>query len=107
MGAGGWLVNPPLRQLGKLSFSAYLWHFAVLEFLDKIQRHGIPWKDKIGLADANNANYLFFVLILAVTLITAGLSAITYNFIESPMIVAGGKIARRWRPVAMAEACEV
>lgn len=29
-GAAKWLVNPFIRYLGKISFSAYLWHFAVI-----------------------------------------------------------------------------
>ena len=32
-GAGKWLVSFPIRWLGRVSYSGYLWHFAILAIL--------------------------------------------------------------------------
>jgi peptidoglycan/LPS O-acetylase OafA/YrhL len=97
-GAGGWLVNPVICRLGTISYSAYLWHFSVLELLS--------WP--LGLADrlmfvfGSDARLLFVAMLLIVACITAGLSTVTYKFVEQPMIAVGSAIARRWRPAAEA-----
>ena len=92
-GAGGWLVNGLICHVGKVSYSAYLWHFAVVGILANLAG---PWTAALGLDDSRP---LFIVMLLVATCITVGLSTITYTFVEKPMIAAGAVIARRWRPV--------
>jgi peptidoglycan/LPS O-acetylase OafA/YrhL len=99
-GAGGWLVNGLICHLGKISYSAYLWHVAVLGILGWALSIVGPWKTVFD--DPDIAGLLFVVLLIVVTCITAGLSTITYKLVEQPMITAGAAIARRWRPVVVA-----
>ncbi len=96
-GAGGVIVNWPIRQLGKISYSAYLWHFAVLDLFNKVPNWTGPWKAALGFDDPANANLFFCVLLVMVTVVTAAFSATTYKFIEQPMIAVGSRIVRRRR----------
>jgi peptidoglycan/LPS O-acetylase OafA/YrhL len=99
-GAGGWLVNRFVCYLGKISYSAYLWHFVVVIILSWAWSFAGPWRAAFGLADPDNACLLFIVMLIVVTCITAGLSTISYNLVEHPMIARGAEIARSWRPVS-------
>ena len=96
-GAGRYLVNRPIRKLGKISFSAYLWQFAVLFALNDTPQWMGGWKEALGLDASANSSVVFFVMLSIVVSITAVLSAITYRFIEQPMIAVGGRIARLCR----------
>lgn len=98
-GTGGWLVNRLVCYLGKISYSAYLWHFAVVLILSWAWSLAGPWKAAFGLDDPDNAPLLFIMMLVVVTGITAGLSTISYNFVEQPMIAAGADIVQSWRPV--------
>ena len=89
-GAGSWIANLPMRLLGKISFSAYLWHFAMLDlFFLALQRLA-----NLGLPQPTDESFLFLISWGGVTLITAGVSALSYNFVERPMIELGSKLAR-------------
>jgi peptidoglycan/LPS O-acetylase OafA/YrhL len=80
------LVNPLTTTIGKLSFSMYLSHFAVL---DGFAAAGISrWFTGGGNAAAL-AHYLLLVIA------TAAVSRITYVFIERPAIAAGRGVIER------------
>jgi len=89
-GAGGPLVNAVICQIGKISYSCYLWHFAVLELCA-----WILMKYTSGLEGLISAELMFVIMFVAVTCITAVLSKITYKLIEQPMIAFGNRIAIR------------
>lgn len=87
-GASKLLVSAPIRYLGKISFSAYLWHFAILASIGAIARHGLypfPATGSHGL--------LFFCgffpyLVLATVLC----SSVTYYLVEKPCIAFGNRL---------------
>lgn len=89
------LVNSSTRFLGKISFSFYLLHFAVLELgvalSSKTFPNGLP-----GL--------VLFLLLYIVTLgMTAPIAFLTFKYIESPFIALGASWIRR-RETATPEA---
>jgi peptidoglycan/LPS O-acetylase OafA/YrhL len=79
------LVNPLIIQLGKISFSMYLLHFAVIELFTKL-----------GLVDlfpsGNISSALFYMLIVA---ITALLSYMTYLLVERRGVRLGNRLIAR------------
>ncbi|MNJ30607.1 O-acetyltransferase OatA [compost metagenome] len=79
------LVNKVTVTLGKLSFSMYLTHFAVLNVLAKL---GF---DKF-LGGGNAESFLYFLTVLA---IAAAVSGITYTFIEKPGVALGRHLIDR------------
>jgi exopolysaccharide production protein ExoZ len=79
-GAGQWLVNSPICWLGKISFSAYLWHFAALSVAAPII-----------LSFPGTLPYLGAVLVILVITVVA--STVTYLMIEKPMIRFGSRLA--------------
>ena len=89
-GAGKVLVNRVICQIGKVSFSAYLWHSVVLSLLFRAPR----WTKPLGLDDPTNGIPFYICLFVGVTAITVALSAITYRFVERPMIAIGNRVAR-------------
>ncbi|EJM62276.1 putative acyltransferase [Pseudomonas sp. GM49] len=78
-------VNPIAMLLGKLSFSMYLIHIAVLKILSS---HGINLM--FGKGDAESIIFFLFVL-----LVTTVISWFTYRFIEKPGIAFGRKLIDR------------
>jgi peptidoglycan/LPS O-acetylase OafA/YrhL len=76
------IVHKPIILIGKLSFSLYLLHFAVME---GFRRVGL--QDRLQGRPGSWA--LFFVAVLATTLV---LATLTYAMIEQPGIRAG----KRW-----------
>lgn len=72
------LETPVLRFLGRISFSVYLWHYLIVQLID---RH-LPM-------DAT----LQFLLVMAVTL---GLSWTSYRLIERPFINWGHRTTNHW-----------
>jgi exopolysaccharide production protein ExoZ len=89
-GAGaGTVVNPFIRFVGKVSFSAYLWHFAILDVIDQLAKRGF---DPIHVLDRRHALPFYLVFapsILAVTLLA---SSLTYRSIEQPMVRFGSRL---------------
>lgn len=79
------LVNRPVTWTGKVSYSAYFVHFAVLHYLPALHPTGWPVIN-------------FACLYVAVAVTTVCISSITYLMIERPMIQLGGVlIAARCR----------
>ena len=93
-GAGGLLVNSVICHIGKISYSCYLWHFAVLKLLKKAPEW-ISWEYGDELETSFSSDSLYVIMFLAVTSVTAVLSAITHRVIEQPMIAFGNRVAIR------------
>lgn len=78
------LVNKIIVFLGKISYSFYLVHFAVLY-----------WIEKIGLRNiSDNLNLNYFSRLLIVGIVTTVISTLTYNYIEEPIRKIGSKILK-------------
>ena len=88
LGAGGYLVNPVMRHLGKVSFSAYLVHFAVLGpvtiFVHSMGIIG-PW----ALA----------VVLPGLVMVTTMIATVSFYAIEQPAINLGRRVVA-WRRVS-------
>ena len=67
MGAGRVLCQPPMRAVGRVSYSWYLWHWPVLLLMPLLlgEPAGLPGR-------------------LAATLVSAGLAVITMHLVENP-----------------------
>lgn len=92
-GAGSYLVNKLAINLGKVSFSAYLWHFEVIKYVAYL-------KQSLNSASPNgdgvSIQLIYFGTIVISTYI---LSCITYAIIERPVIQLGEKfLVKRLRP---------
>jgi peptidoglycan/LPS O-acetylase OafA/YrhL len=89
LGAGGYLVNPVIRHIGKVSFSAYLIHFSLLgpvtAFAHSLGVRG-PW----GLA----------VILPALVVATTTIATATFLLIEQPAISFGRRVVA-WRRFAL------
>ena len=95
-GAVPWVVNPAICYLGKISYSCYLVHFAVL--YSTIKLLGVPVTMNFPLYDCGHAtgNLWFFVKIFSLTLAgTAIISTLTMRLVENPGIALGKQIIRR------------
>jgi exopolysaccharide production protein ExoZ len=101
-------VNFLTRFLGKISFSAYLIHFAVLDLIrvvvhaQNVEYHGsvpqwLPVSNWLGLVDATNwpRTIHFGVVMVALTAGTTILSTLTHYLIEQPGIDVGKKLLQR------------
>jgi peptidoglycan/LPS O-acetylase OafA/YrhL len=90
-GARTFVVNRFSCFIGKVSFSCYLWHFAVLYvFCDRLAPAGI---NPFGLNDASHGWPYFVQCLAVVATMTIALSSATYCLIEQPMIRVGARIA--------------
>jgi peptidoglycan/LPS O-acetylase OafA/YrhL len=78
------LVNRAIGWIGKVSFSAYLLHFAF-----------IPMLAKLGPFESPTLGY--FVILSAMTACTVGAASLTYLLIERPMIRLGNSVVARLR----------
>jgi len=91
-GATPFLANRLLRLIGKVSFSAYIWHFAVLATFDKLAGLGLnPFK----INDEAIGWPYFPAFFVAVFVLTIALSFTTYRLVEQPMIRQGSKLTKR------------
>lgn len=88
-GVGKWFVNLPIRYLGKISFSAYLWHFAFLMNHEWIKLMGIS---AVDLMDESKGYLFFFQFFIYTLAATTALSTITYRVVERPMVKFGEKL---------------
>lgn len=79
------IVNPVVNYIGKISFSMYLVHFAVLHWLSY---HNFVEYFENGIF--NYVTRLFIVLIITVII-----SSVLYNFIEVPFQEFGKRIIKR------------
>ncbi len=73
------LINPFTIWIGKVSYSAYLIHFAVLNYL-------------VAPRISGYADLDFAIAFTVVVAITVALSSITYWFVEQPMIKFGSSV---------------
>jgi peptidoglycan/LPS O-acetylase OafA/YrhL len=92
-GAANWLVNVPIRYLGKVSFSAYLWHFAVLGSISALAKGGV---DPLNLKNTIYGFYFFCGFFPFLILVTTFLSTITYRLVERPMISIGNNFLKKF-----------
>jgi len=82
-------INSPIAALGKVSFSAYLLHFAVIKFV--MADHPVLFHiDDSGWT----AIVAFLCSIVIVTAITFLVSGITYTLIEKPMMDCAKRLTR-------------
>ena len=88
-GAGRVLVSSAVCWFGKISFSAYLLHFLVLNCLFLAKDKGI---DPFGLG-MDGAAVRLLPLFAVVVISTGALSTATYQLIELPMIRLGERVA--------------
>lgn len=79
-----WLDLPPVRYVGKISLSAYLWHFPVMLVLGR-------W----GLLSGDTLHGMVFnvAFVLAVTVL---ISTVTYYAVEEPVMNVARRYRRRW-----------
>lgn len=80
-------VNKLTTGLGKLSYSCYITHFAVLSFVSDYMF--VPFT-KLGIIKSNNT--LFLLSFVIVTMLTVAVSLATYTLLERPGINLGKKI---------------
>ena len=89
MGSGGgrYLINAAIKHLGKISYSAYLLHFAML---------GAAWW-LLQFLDLNRFGpRIFYVAHLSIAvLLTICVSTLSYRFIELPMISIGNRFYKQ------------
>jgi peptidoglycan/LPS O-acetylase OafA/YrhL len=73
----------PIRFVGTVSYSAYLWHFAILAAFSHM-----------GLREASDGNRLgfFFVAYPCLVIVTVAVSSVTYATVEMPAIRLGRKM---------------
>jgi len=88
-GAVSELVNRAICYLGKISFSAYLWHFAIISYIEHSPRVS---GTIFGLAGEHGILFFigFFAGLVALTVL---FSAVTYRGIEVPFIRLGNRVA--------------
>lgn len=86
----GWAVNSAIIGLGKVSFSAYILHFAVLKYVGIILKQGWPF----STVGALSIPYSFVLLVVAIV-VTRYVSGITYRYVEQPFINLGKSIIRK------------
>jgi exopolysaccharide production protein ExoZ len=94
LGAGKWLVALPIRALGTISYSGYLWHFAILGILIALYRR--MGFNPFGI-DNPSHGWLHFLLFFAMLVgLTAAFSAISFRYVETPGIKLGRSLAAQY-----------
>ncbi len=83
----GWAINSAIIGLGKVSFSAYILHFAVLKYVGILLRQIWP----LNTVGVLSIPYSVALLVLAV-FITRFISGWSYRYIEQPFINLGKSI---------------
>jgi peptidoglycan/LPS O-acetylase OafA/YrhL len=84
-GGGAFMVNRVTRYLGKISYSAYFWHFPVLGLL---HRSGL-----FSFGPEVPDSLRFLAILSAAVALTIVVSSITYRLVEAPMIRVGRQLA--------------
>lgn len=90
-------VNRITREIGKLSFSMYLSHFAVIFAVKALVPEGF----------AGNENGSFVIGFMVVLLLTAAVSFLTYHLIEAPGVRLGRKVVERLEATEFRQSREV
>jgi peptidoglycan/LPS O-acetylase OafA/YrhL len=84
------IINRLIISLGKVSFSAYVLHFAVLKLVGAVLQKSWPFQT-VGIASIPYA-----IVLIAISLIlTWRASALTYKYIEQPFIALGKRLSMR------------
>jgi len=91
-GACRWLVSRPIEALGRVSYSGYLWHFALLSLLSAAYR-----RNPLQALDLAGGWPSFLAFFAGLVIATFGLSAFTHRYVERPGIEFGRYFARAWR----------
>lgn len=76
------LVNPIIVAIGKVSYSGYLVHFAMIYAISRME----PFS-------SSSANFVFMFALISTA--TIAVSTVTYRLVEKPMIAAGNRICER------------
>lgn len=82
-GAGRWLISTPLQMMGRVSYSAYFWHFVLLAFTAQLAM----------MLSGSTAGFFSFFAVLVVA--TALVSWVTFRYVELPGIAVGQRLASR------------
>ncbi len=92
------LVNLPMRHIGKVSFSMYLSHFAVLHWLEKL-----GYADLITPTSTATGLLNYGLRYLVVVVVAVAVSTVLYHTVEMPMMKVGKRLIALWekRPVAV------
>lgn len=84
------LVNRYIKYLGTISYSIYIWHFFIRDWISlAVARHiaALP-----HLSPAGSALLQFAALFTAITALTVPIAALSYHFIELPAQRLGKKL---------------
>ena len=84
-GGGRLMVNRVIRYVGKVSYSAYFWHFPVLG----LRSHS----GLFSFGPAVPGWLQFLAIFSAAVALTVGVSSVTYRLVEAPMIRVGRQLA--------------
>jgi peptidoglycan/LPS O-acetylase OafA/YrhL len=90
------LVNPFFTYLGKVSYSSYLVHFAVLLALNKFH-----FVDFIDVANTYTGVINYILRLIVVVGITIGISTLFYRFVEVPMQQVGRNLIKLCSPTLL------
>jgi peptidoglycan/LPS O-acetylase OafA/YrhL len=103
-----YVVNPLICYIGKISFSCYIVHFAMLVIA--LRLFGFDLHLHTHDAGSSVPNFLNFVKLVATTLIlTVIVATITYHLIEQPGIALGRRLIK-WlnnRPIPASTTVEI
>jgi exopolysaccharide production protein ExoZ len=94
-GAGRALTGAVIRHVGKVSYSAYFWHFAVLELIGRVINSS-------GATLAGLGWVYFLLTFAAAAAVSIAGATITFRLIEQPMTKIGHRLA--WQSGAHATA---
>ena len=84
------LVNPVLAYIGKISYSIYITHFAIMQFFSYFHVFNLFTETNFW---TTLANFLFrFSMTMA---LTVPLSAFTYKFVERKFELTGKKLIKK------------
>jgi peptidoglycan/LPS O-acetylase OafA/YrhL len=86
---GGLLRLSPIRFIGRISYSVYVFHFVLLTFVNV--QLGIHLGQAWGEAHTLICHLIALVTVIPLTLIVAYLN---YRYIEAPLTTIGGRLAR-------------
>ena len=92
----GLLSNRVTSYLGKISYSLYLSHPTIVAYLGKF---GVYVAIYQTITFSKRA--AFFISLAVTMLIVAGVSSLTYRWIEAPGMQLGKKFLNRRRPTAL------
>jgi len=84
------ITNPIITYIGKISYSIYLVHFAVLYWMDKLK-----FNNYVEVSDPRTALVNYGIRFVVLIIISAIISSITYRLIEIPMQEIGKKMIKR------------